>query len=388
MVLYNARIVTCDKGRVIENGYVEVDQGKIVAVEPGDYTGNDRERYDACGGLLFPGFIDSHCHIGVWEEGLAFEGEDGNEESDPCTPQLRSLDAINPMDRAFSEALAIGITTVVTGPGSANPVAGQITAMKTSGRVVDCMVVRAPCAMKFAMGENPKVTYSEKAQQPITRMAVASIIREQLYKAKRYAQDLEKAEADPEGETDPPEYDIKCEALLPVLRREIKAHFHAHRADDICTALRIIKEFSLDGVIIHGTEGYLVADALREAGVPVICGPILATRGKPELRNLTRDNLLLLQRAGVNTAVNTDAPELPIDLLLTSVAVATDADPDLSMEQAVETVTCNAARAAGIYDRVGSITPGKDADLVLFDQSPVGLLVRPLRVMVSGVFAN
>lgn len=387
MVIHNARIITCDDGGVIENGYVTVQDGKISGLAQGGYSGSDSEQYDAKGGLLFPGFIDSHCHIGMWEEGLAFEGEDGNEESDPCTPHLRSLDAINPMDRAFDEALDMGITTVVTGPGSANPVAGLITAMKTSGNVVDSMVVRFPCAMKFAMGENPKNTYSEKAQQPITRMAVASIIREQLYKAKRYAQDIDKAAADAEGETDLPEYDIKCEALLPVLRREVKAHFHAHRADDICTALRLIKEFSLDGVIIHGTEGYLVADALREAGVPVICGPIIATRGKPELRNLTRDNLLLLQQAGVKTAVNTDAPELPIDMLLTSVAVATGCGAQ-PMEQAVETVTCNAAQAAGIGDRVGSIAVGKDADMVIFTQNPVGLLVKPAKVMVSGIFVR
>ncbi|MEG0541570.1 MAG: amidohydrolase family protein, partial [Angelakisella sp.] len=325
----------------------------------------------------------------MWEEGLASEGDDGNEETDPCTPQLRSLDAINPMDRAFEEALAIGITTVVTGPGSANPIAGLITAMKTKGHVVDSMVVRFPCAMKFAMGENPKNTYGEKAQQPVTRMAVTSIIREQLYKAKRYAQDMDKAAADTEGETDPPEYDIKCEALLPVLRREIKAHFHAHRADDICTALRIIKEFSLDGVIIHGTEGYLVAEALQEAKVHVVCGPIISTRTKPELRGLTRENVMLLQQAGVKTSINTDAPELPIDMLLTSVAIATLAGgKQLPMEQAIEAVTCNAAEAAGIFDRVGSITVGKDADMVLFDQNPMGLLVKPKRVMISGKFVQ
>ncbi|MEG2073451.1 MAG: amidohydrolase, partial [Angelakisella sp.] len=175
MVIENARIITCDDGKIIENGYVEISEGKITALSAGGYSGSDGEVFDAKGNMLLPGFIDAHCHIGMCEEGLAFEGEDGNEESDPCTPQLRSLDAINPMDRAFDEALAMGITTVVTGPGSANPVAGLITAMKTMGNVIDDMVVRFPCAMKFAMGENPKNTYSDKAQQPITRMAVTSI---------------------------------------------------------------------------------------------------------------------------------------------------------------------------------------------------------------------
>ncbi|MEG1875190.1 MAG: amidohydrolase family protein [Angelakisella sp.] len=389
MIITNARIITCDGGRILENGYVAVHNGVITEVAAGDYRGSDGERFDADGALLLPGFIDAHCHLGMFEDGLAFEGDDGNEETDPCTPQLRSLDAVNPMDRGFAEALQYGITTVVTGPGSANPIAGQITAMKTYGHVIDQMVVRFPTAIKFALGENPKNIYSDKSEQPVTRMAITAIIREQLYKAKRYQQDLQKAAEDPEGETDAPDYDIKCEALLPLLRREVKAHFHAHRADDICTALRIIKEFGLDGVIIHGTEGFLVADSIAEAGVPVICGPIINTRTKPELRNMCRDNLLCLYRAGVKTSVNTDAPEVPIDMLLTSVAIVANADErPLTMEQAVELVTCNAAEAAGIADRVGSITVGKDADLLLFTQNPVGLLVKPSRVMVGGVFQN
>lgn len=386
MVVTNARIVTCDNGRVITNGYIVVEGSTIAEVAEGGYSGGDTDIYNAGGSMVCPGFIDAHCHIGMWEEGIASEGDDGNEETDPCTPHLRSIDAINPMDRAFTEALAYGITTVVTGPGSANPVAGQITALKTAGRVVDRMVIKFPCAMKFALGENPKVVYSEKSQQPATRMAVASIIREQLYKAKRYSEDMLKVEQDEEGDTDPPEYDIKCEALLPLLRREVPAHFHAHRADDICTALRLIREFELDGVIVHGTEGYLVAEELAEAGIPVICGPIICTRGKPELRNLSRGNLAMLHKAGVVTAVNTDAPELPIDMLLTSVAIA--AGDEMPHEQALETVTCNAAKVAGIDDRVGSIAVGKDADLLVFDSDPVGLLVKPCKVMVNGRFVS
>lgn len=386
MVITNAKIVTCDNGKVIENGYIAIAKGKITEVAPGQYTGSD-QTYDAGGRLVTPGFIDAHCHIGMWEEGLAFEGDDGNEVTDPCTPQLRSLDAINPLDRAFGEALAYGITTVVTGPGSANPVAGMITAMKTSGSVVDNMVVKFPCAIKFAMGENPKTSYGEKTQTPLTRMAITAIIREQLYKAKRYCEDIAKAKEDPDGDTDMPEYDMKCEALLPLLNREIKAHFHAHRADDICTALRIIKEFNLDGVIIHCTEGYMVADALAVSGVPAVCGPIISTRTKPELRNLSRSNLSLLHEAGVTVAINTDAPELPIDMLLTSLAVCNiSGEEPMPLEQALETVTCNSAMVAGIYDRVGSLTPGKDADILIFSQNPIGLLTKPDRVMVSGAF--
>lgn len=388
MVITNARIVTCDRGHIIENGHITILDGIIVGMAAGRYVGGD-EMLDVDGSLVVPGFIDAHCHLGMWEEGLAFEGDDGNEITDPCTPQLRSLDAINPMDVAFSEALAAGITTVVTGPGSSNPVAGAITAMKTNGNVIDKMLVKSPCAMKFALGENPKTIYSEKSQQPYTRMAVASIIREQLYKARRYQQDIQKAKDDTEGEIDLPEYDIKCEALLPLLRREIKAHFHAHRADDICTALRLIKEFRLDGVIIHGTEGYLVADAIKEAGVPVICGPIIATRTKPELRNQTRENAIKLHRKGITVAINTDAPELPIDMLMTSVAIAAGAGKTpLTLEQALELVTCNAAEAAGIFNRIGSLTIGKDADILVFPQNPIGLLVRPEKVMINGKFVK
>lgn len=386
MVIINAKIVTCDNGGVIEKGYVTVLDGIIVGVREGDYRGGD-EVFDADGGYLTPGFIDAHCHLGLWEEGLADEGADGNEEVDPCTPHLRALDGINAMDQAFGEALTYGITTVVTGPGSANPIAGQIVAMRTHGAIVDRMVLRAPCAMKFALGENPKSVYAPKAQTPFTRMAVASIIREQLYKAKRYMEDVQKAKEDPEEELELPEYDIKCEALLPVLRREVKAHFHAHRADDICTALRLIREFGLDGVIIHCTEGYLVADAIKEAGAPVVCGPIICTRGKPELRGLTRENVSLLLAAGVPVSVNTDAPELPIDMLLTSVAMAAQAGkPPLSLEKALSLVTLEAARTAGIESRVGSVTVGKDADLLIFRENPVGLLVKPTKVMVKGKF--
>ncbi len=379
MVITGGRIEPC-VGPVIEKGYVEIEGKVIRRVAAGEYTGDDPQVIDASGCLITPGFIDAHCHVGMWEEGLAFEGDDGNEETDPCTPHLRSLDAINPMDRAFRDALEYGITTVVTGPGSANPVAGQITAMKTAGTVVDEMVVRAPCAMKFALGENPKNVYNGKAQQPVTRMAIASIIREQLQKAVRYSEDLKRSQED--EDTDPPELDVRCEALLPVLRREIKAHFHAHRADDICTALRLIREFGLDGVIIHGTEGRFVADALARAEVPVVCGPLIGTRTKPELRNMERDNPARLQEAGVAVSLNTDAPEIPVEMLGTSLAMAVQAG--IPREEALKLITIRAAEAAGIADRVGSLETGKDADVLIFDQDPVGLLVRPRNMIISG----
>ncbi len=378
MIIQGGTIYTSLSG-VIREGYIRVRGDKITEVAGGTYTGPE-EVLDARGCMVTPGFIDAHCHIGMWEEGLSFEGDDGNEETDPSTPHLRGLDAVNPLDRAFGDALSFGVTTVLTGPGSANPVAGQFLAMKTHGRVIDRMALRAPCAMKFALGENPKTVYNGKSQQPATRMAIASVIRDQLAKAQRYMEDLERAKTDEDA--DLPDFDSKCEALIPVLKGEIKAHFHAHRADDICTAIRLSREFGLDAVIIHGTEGYLIADVIAEAGLPVVCGPVLTTRSKPELRNMERYNAARLMEAGVRVSICTDAPELPVELLSTCAAVC--AQHGMELPQALEAITINAARAAGIQDRVGAIAPGMDADILVFDQSPLGLLVKPRHLVLGG----
>lgn len=380
MVILHAKINTCDQGRIIPDGYLIIREGKIESVCEGEYKGNDPEIIDAKHRLVIPGFVDSHCHIGIWEDGLAFEGDDTNELSDACTPQLRAIDAINPLDRSFTEALESGITTVSVGPGSSNPIAGQVCVMSTSGHYVDDMVIREPSAIKFALGENPKGNYNEKDESPVTRMAIASIIREQLQKAKRYQQDLEKSQQD--EDTDPPELDVKCEALLPLLRREIKAHFHAHRADDICTALRIIREFQLDGVIIHGTEGYLVADALAKQQTPVSCGPIISARTKPELAHMEHYNAARLFEAGVSVSINSDAPVFPVDLLVTSAAIAEKAG--FPWQAALEGLTIRGAEMAGVADRVGSLTPGKDADILIFSSDPIGLLVKPDLIIVKG----
>ncbi len=373
-------VIHIGDGQVIQKGYLRLEGGKIAEVSQGVYAGEESEILDARGLIITPGFIDAHCHVGMWEEGLDFEGDDGNEMTDPCTPHLRAIDAVNPLDKAFEEALNYGITTVVTGPGSANPVAGQLCAMKTRGRVVDEMVIMAPAGMKFALGENPKSVYNEKSQAPMTRMAIAAIIREELQKAKRYLEDCKKAEEDEDA--DPPELDVKCEALVPVLEGKVKAHFHVHRADDICTALRIIREFGLDGVIVHGTEGYLIADTVAGAGVPVICGPIISTRTKPELRNLDRRNPALLLEAGVEVAINTDAPEVPIDLLAAETAITVAAG--VPGEKALSLITHNPAKICGLERRVGRIAPGLDGDILLFDREPIGLLVKPVHIFVDG----
>lgn len=337
---------------------------------------------DLHGQSVYPGFIDAHCHMGLAEEGLNFEGDDLNEITDPVTPHLRGIDAINPLNQSFEEAVAAGITTVVTGPGSANAIGGQFCAIKTFGKNVDRMVVREPVAMKFALGENPKNCYNDKSETPMTRMATAALIREQLKKAQRYYEDVLKAEEDESGETDPPDFDAKCDALLPVIKGELKAHFHCHRADDILTALRLIREFELDAVLVHCTEGYRIADELAEADIPVITGPLMTTRSKPELCYATDRNPGLLSRQGIPCAICTDYNVMPIALLPICAGMAVREGMDY--QQALAAITINAASIVGIEDRVGSLAVGKDADFSVFDCDPLTLAAKPKMVVISG----
>ena len=381
MRIQNVRIFTME-GRVIENGWLRTQENKIAAL--GDMrdlpAGTDGDVFDAQGGILLPGLIDAHTHLGMWEDGLGFEGDDGNEETDPATPQLSALDAVNPLDRCFDEALAAGVTTVVTGPGSANPVGGQLIAIKTFGRRIDDMVLRAPLAVKFALGENPKGVYHEKDETPVTRMATAAIIRDQLLKAQRYRRRLEQAADDEDA--DEPDFDYKCEALLPLLRGEIQAHFHAHRADDIFTAVRIAKEFQLDYVLVHCTEGHLIAQELRGEGARVLSGPFLCDRSKPELRNLTPRSPGLMSAAGIEPALITDHPVIPVQYLTLCAALAVREGMDRMA--ALRAVTINPARILRLDGRIGSLRPGKDADFAVFDGDPLSLTTHVRLVAVNG----
>ena len=336
---------------------------------------------DAAGGWVLPGLVDAHSHLGMFADALGVEGDDLNEVADPITPQLRAIDAVNPFDRGFGEALCGGVTCVVTGPGSANPIAGQAVALKTWGRRVADMIVRAPAAMKFALGENPKGCYRDRDESPQTRMATAALIREALEKAREYAARLERAAEDEDA--DLPDYDAKCAALLPVMRGELPAHFHAHQANDIFTALRIAGEFGLDAVIIHGTEGHLVADLLAEAGARVVAGPNMIGRGKPEVANLSEDNPAILARAGVAVAICTDHPETPEGYLpfCAALAVRGGLDP----KDALAAITLRAAEIVRLDARVGSLTPGKDADVAVFSGDPLRMDSRVRAVFVDGV---
>lgn len=276
MFFYHAALMPMT-GAEIPDGCLEISDSRIAALGSMDTAPTfPADAIDLRGALVMPGMIDAHCHIGMFGDGLCFEGDDGNEETDPITPHLRAIDAVNPFDRCFSEALDAGVTTVLTGPGSTNPIAGEWIAMKTAGISADEMAFRSPIGMKFSLGENPKNSYNDKGQTPITRMGTAALIREQLKKAVRYQTALNRSQNS--DDIDPPEYDIKCEALLPLLRRECKAFFHAHRADDILTAIRLSKEFSLDAVIVHATEGWKIAPLLAAEQAKVILGPIIADR--------------------------------------------------------------------------------------------------------------
>ncbi len=383
LIIKNAKILTM-AGISYDSGYIESMNGKITGIGPMSGYGLDetgKTVIDAGGKYLLPGLVDAHAHIGMIEDAVGFEGDDVNEMTDPVTPQLRALDGVYHADRSFEEARQNGITTAVTGPGSANVIGGQFVALKTYGRTTDEMVVRQPCAMKIAFGENPKTVYHEKHQVPSTRMATAAILREQLYKAKEYLQAINEYEEDKE-ENERPEFDMKLEALLPVIKRELVVKAHAHRADDIVTAIRIAKEFNLDMTLEHCTEGWLIPDVLKEAGYPVILGPLLTDRSKIELRNQSLKAPGILSQSGVEVSIMSDHPCVPLQHLLVCAALAVR--EGMAEEEALKSVTINAARACRIEDRVGSLEAGKDADMVLFDGHPLNYLTKTRLTVING----
>ena len=363
-LIKNAKIITMT-GENYENGCVLFDE-KILYVGS-DENQSDDEVIDAQGLTVMPGIIDAHCHVGMFEDSMGFEGADGNEDSDPITPHLRAIDGINPFDRAFKEAKNAGVTTVVTGPGSANPVGGQFAAVKTDGICIDDMIIKAPCAMKFALGENPKSVYSEKDDAPVTRMGTMALIRELLIKSKEYKDKLDAYEENSE-ENEKPEFDMKYDAMLPVLRKEIPVKIHAHRADDICSAIRIGKEFDILVTLEHCSDGDAVLPVLMREKLPVMLGPTLSDRSKIELKNLTFATYKNLSDNGIDVAIITDHPEITIENLpLCSVMAVKHG---MNEEKALEAITIIAAKNCYIADRVGSLEVGKDADIAVFTDLP------------------
>ncbi len=384
LVLKNGNVMTMAGPDFV--GDVAIENGKIVAVGQ-NLSYSDAEVRDVTGMAVMPGIVDPHCHIGMWEDAMGFEGADGNECTNPITPELRAIDAINPYDRCFEEAVAGGVTTCVTGPGSANVIGGQFVAIKTYGDSVEDMVLRFPVAIKAAFGENPKRVYNGKNQTPSTRMATAALMRKALIEAQEYNEKLEKGKADPEKI---PERNLGKEILARVIRRELPMKIHAHRADDILTAIRICREFKLRYTLDHCTEGYLITDKLKEALSEdcegIIVGPLLTDRSKIELKNLSFKAPKVLEQAGIEYAMMTDHPVTPEQYLpiCTAIAVREGA----SEEGALKAITINAAKITGRADRVGSIEVGKDADIAVFSGHPFDFRSRCVLTLVNGKIAH
>jgi len=350
-------------GGDIKNGSVLVDDnGKIAAVGADLTAPAGAEVIDAGGRLVTPGCVEAHSHIGMWEYGIGWAGADGNESSDPITPQMRAIDGINPMEKGMQNAVKGGVTTACTGPGSANVVGGTFAAIKLYGKRVDDMIVKFPVAMKCALGENPKSTYGKSGgKAPKTRMAVAAMLRELLFKAKRYSDDKDAGKN--------PGFDMKLEAMVPVIKGEIPLKTHCHRADDILTIIRIAKEFGVKLTIDHCTEGALIAEELAKEGYPCLVGPTFGFSGKNETSNKDFATPAILHKAGVSICIITDHDVIPQENLSLCAAWAVAAG--LDVEEAWRAITITPAKVIGISDRVGSLETGKDGDIVIWTADPM-----------------
>lgn len=381
MYIIGGRIKTM-AGADVEDGYLRIADGKIAEIgkrDEGNVHPASHERVlEVPGGLIMPGIIEAHCHMGITEEKKGMEGDDCNETVNPITPYLRAIDAINTMDAAFDDAVRAGITSAMIGPGSSNVVGGQFAFLKTKGRRADDLVVKAPAAMKVAFGENPKVNYSGQGKSPSTRMAIAGMLRQELVRAVDYA-DRKKA-AEESGETF--QQDFALEAWLPVLNGEIPLKAHVHRADDIFTAIRIAKEFHLRMTLDHCSEGHLIAEELAAEGYPAIVGPDLASRNKIEVQNMAFKTVGILNRAGLLTAITTDHPVSLIASLPLCAGLAVKAG--LPLEEGYRAITINAAKICGVADRVGSLEVGKDADVAIFTGNPMEVFTETLYTIIDG----
>lgn len=383
MLIKNGKVLTMT-GKTFDNGFVNIEKGKIIAVgrmseldrEVEEQLSSSESVLDVQGAWVMPGLIDAHCHVGIAEEKWGIIGDDCNEITSPVTPHLRALDAVNPMDPAFHDAIIGGITSLMTGPGSSNVVGGQSLFMKVQGRCMERMVVKAPAAMKVAFGENPKMNYGQKDIMPGSRMAIAAMLREELYKACGYKEKKER------GEVATGEEDFRMECWLPVLRREIPLKAHVHRADDILTAIRIAKEFQLDMTLDHCTEGHLIADEIAESGFPVIVGPDMTSRSKIEVKNMSFKTAGVLERAGIKTAIMTDHPVSLIRYLPLFAGLCVK--QGLSMEGGLKAITLHAAHICGVADRVGSLEQGKNADIAIFSGNPMEVFTKTLFTIVDG----
>ncbi len=373
MRIENGRLITIENG-VFENGYVDFSHGKITGFgDMKDAPPAKGKVFDAKGGVIMPGMMDAHTHIGIGEEGLRWEGMDYNEKTNPLTPSMRAVDGFNPFDTSIPKALAAGITTVGVSPGSANVIGGSIAAIKLCGDNVEEMLLKENAAIKMAMGENPKSCYGNEGKTPKTRMATAAMLRDILTKAKRHMQKLDAGED---------VYDAELEALIPLLKREIPAHIHAHRADDIMTAIRIMHEFNIRFCIVHATDGARIAKHLaKEDFIPLI-GPSEGPASKPETMSVGFATAGQLAAEGIEVAITTDHDVQPLWQLPTYAAMCVR--EGLAEEAALRAITIVPAKALGVEDRVGSIAKGKDADIVVLTGHPFLYTTKLSAVFVNG----
>ena len=339
----------------------------------------DVQIIEAKGKWVLPGFIDAHSHIGIGEEIYQHEGDDVNEMTDPLTPELRALDGINPEDQGFRDARLGGITAAFTSPGSANVIGGTGVVIKTAGRVVEEMIVREPAGLKVAFGENPKVVYGEQKKMPSTRMGTAALLRQALVDAQNYREKLEQGKTDPDKL---PERDLGLETINLVLDKKIPLRAHAHRPDDIMTAIRIAREFDVDLVLDHCTEGHKIADLLQKYNYPTVVGPSLINRAKVELKDRTFETPGILAKAGLKVALMTDHSVTPIQYLPLCAALAVRSG--MAEEDALKAITIWSAEILGVADRLGSLEEGKDADIVVWTDKPLSLEADASVVLING----
>ncbi|MGE5559653.1 MAG: amidohydrolase [Chloroflexota bacterium] len=365
--------------QVIEGGTILVDNGKIAAIGRELQIPAGAEIIDATGKYVTPGIIDAHSHIGIAEDGVGWEGNDGNETTDPVTAECRALDGINPADTAFEEVRRHGVTSAMVAPGSANVIGGSTVALKCYGTIVDEMVIKQPAGMKAALGENPKRVYGTQNKKPTTRMGTAAIMRNAFLAARDYMRKKEAAAGKPDKAVD---VNLKHEALIPVLKGEIPLRVHAHRADDIVTAIRVAEEFGIKITLEHCTEGDQIADYLASKKIPVVVGPTMLGRGKIETKDLGFHTPVALAKAGVHVSLTTDHPVMPIQYLRQAAGVCIR--EGMPEDVALAAITRHAAEHIGIEARVGTLEPGKDADIVVWDGDPFEWLTHCVVTIIDG----
>ena len=375
MLIINGKIFTME-GKPIDNGFVRIKKNLIE--ETGEMSAlkntKNEKILDVHGAWVMPGLIESHAHIGITEEKWGVIGDDSNEQTNPSTATLRAIDGINPMDPAFHDAIEAGITSVMAGPGSANVIGGQFVFMKTQGRCIDNMIVKFPAALKVAFGENPKTTYGDQNIYPSTRMGIAAMLRNTLHQAVQYKKDKEIGKITAE--------DFEMEPWIPVLNKEIPLKAHAHRADDILTAIRIAREFDVDITLDHGTESHLIVDEIKKSGFPVIAGTDLTSRSKLEVQYMDFKTSGILQEAGILFSITTDHPVALIQYLPLCAGLAVK--HGLPMEEGLKALTIYPARICRVDDKVGSLKKGKDADIAIFSGNPMEIFTKTLYTIIDG----